>query len=254
MASPQKENGYTPIANELLEAFIVYRFTEYQRLVILHIWCKTYGFNKPHDWIANSQFVEATGIRKGHISRTLSELKELSIVTSTGNKIRVNKDWESWKVTPRGNNSYLYRSQKLPPQELQKQKAKNNIFAKAKNMRLQDSRKFESDYEETRDMDGNVVETKFDKEKKEKAELIASVSRIIDEFNKQHIKRIGGELPRGDIRFMRKVVKEALRLYTEKELMAYMPDYFGNDYYENTNYAIWTMMSTKVLNQLKNGK
>ena len=120
MASPQKENGYTTIANELLEAFILYKFTEYQRVIILHIWRKTYGFNKNKDWIANSQFVRATGIRKGHVSRTLKELKELGIVTCTGNKLSVNKDLEEWKVTSRGNNSYLYRSQELPPQELQK--------------------------------------------------------------------------------------------------------------------------------------
>ena len=121
-------------------------------------------------------------------------------------------------------------------------------------MKLYDSRKFETDYEETRDMDGNLIDSRFDKEKKEKDEIIASISRIIEEFKKQHAKRIGGEFPRGDIRFMRKMVRQALRLYTEKELISYMPDFFGNDYYENTGYAIWTMMSTKVLNQLKNGK
>lgn len=127
MASPQKENGFTSLSNELLEAFIIYKFTEYERVIVLHIWRKTYGFSKKEDWIANSQFVEATGINKGNVSRTITALKKKNVVISINNHLSINKDWESWKVISRDNNSYLYRLQKLSPEQPQKKKEKINI-------------------------------------------------------------------------------------------------------------------------------
>lgn len=114
MANPQKENGYTAIANELLEAFIAHKFTEYERVIILHIWRKTYGWNKKSDFIANSQFVEDTGIPKGRVSETLKNLKNRKVVTCTGNnKLSINKNWEEWVVTCRGNSCYLYSKQSV---------------------------------------------------------------------------------------------------------------------------------------------
>jgi phage replication O-like protein O len=98
MASPQKENGYTPISNELFEAFYYCKLTEYERICVMHIWRKTYGWSKLEDWIANSQFSEETGIPKPHVTRTLKALREKNIVTSSGNKTRVEKDYSKWKV------------------------------------------------------------------------------------------------------------------------------------------------------------
>lgn len=132
MASPQKENGFTPIANELLEAFLIYKFTEYQRVVILFIFRKTYGWSKKEDWISNSQFVEGTGIPKGHISRTLKELKLLKVVTCRGNNLSINKDWESWGVTCRGNKSYLYRQQSVTSTGTTKERKKKETSTSSK--------------------------------------------------------------------------------------------------------------------------
>lgn len=98
MSSPQKENGFTPIANELFEAFYRCKLLEYERVCIMHIWRKTYGWNKKEDWVANSQFSEETGIPRPHITRTLKALKDKKIVTLLGNKISINKDYDKWKV------------------------------------------------------------------------------------------------------------------------------------------------------------
>jgi phage replication O-like protein O len=98
MVSPQLENGYTKLANELLEAFYCAKLKEYERICVMHIWRKTYGWNKKEDWIANSQFAEATGIPKPHITRTLKSLRDKNIITSSGNKTTVNKDYSGWKV------------------------------------------------------------------------------------------------------------------------------------------------------------
>lgn len=125
MASPQTENGYTRIANELLEAFIYASFTEYQRKVVLYIWRKTYGFGKKGDWIANSQFVVGTGIAKGHVSRTVKELEIARVVTRRGNYLSVNKDFTQWlKVTRRGNSSYSTGTQESYPDGNYKRKKK----------------------------------------------------------------------------------------------------------------------------------
>lgn len=131
MASPQKENGFTPIANELLEAFVIHKFTEYQRVIILFIFRKTYGWSKKEDWISNSQFVEGTGISKGNISRTLKELKLLKVVICRDNKLSINKDWEKWGVICRDNKSYLYREQKVICTASTKERKQKEITAKA---------------------------------------------------------------------------------------------------------------------------
>ena len=107
--TPQKENGYTPIAHELLEAFYRCKLLEYERVIMLCIWRKTYGWGKKEDWISNSQFHEETGIPKPHITRTLHALREKKIITKNDKKITINKtywNWEvEWRVTLSGNKS-----------------------------------------------------------------------------------------------------------------------------------------------------
>lgn len=127
MASPQVEDGYTRLANELLEALMRINLSAYQSRVILAVIRKTYGFGKKEDRISNSQLVELTGIHKAHISRTIKELKAAKIVTQAGNKLAFNKDYQGWaelpkrvtvtplgnSVTPLGNKSYpVGRTQK----------------------------------------------------------------------------------------------------------------------------------------------
>jgi phage replication O-like protein O len=60
MASPQLENGYTKIANELLD--VLMRHPEVMKgslfQVIAVVWRKTYGWDKKEDSISISQFVD----------------------------------------------------------------------------------------------------------------------------------------------------------------------------------------------------
>ena len=96
MASPQKENGFTAIANEILYALAQTNLNGYERRFLDILFLKTYGWHKKEDKIANSQFVELTNIRKGHISRTLSSLLRRKIVTKNGNKISFSKNYSEW--------------------------------------------------------------------------------------------------------------------------------------------------------------
>lgn len=110
MTTPQLENGYTRIANEILEALAKINLSPYETRIIFIIWRKTYGYQKPEDWISWSQLKELTGISPPHISRTLRRLFERKIVTKNGNKLGFNKDYKGYcelpklvTVTSRGN-------------------------------------------------------------------------------------------------------------------------------------------------------
>lgn len=96
--SPQKENGFTPIAHELFEAFYCCKLTEYERCIVMHLWRKTYGWGKKEDWISNSQFSGETGIARSHVTRTLKLLKTKKIVSANGKKLSVNKRYNEWNV------------------------------------------------------------------------------------------------------------------------------------------------------------
>ena len=96
-----KEN-YTKLPNEILEALTRIKLTSYEIRYILVVLRKTYGWNKPGgDYIANSQFVRATGIKKQHISRTKKKVIEKKIITKNGRKLAFNTNCEEW-ILPKG--------------------------------------------------------------------------------------------------------------------------------------------------------
>jgi len=104
--SPQRENGFTAIANELMEALSKYRIPGEQMQCLLFILRKTYGFNKISDNIALSQFVKGTDLKKSSVIRALKSLHEKNIIivlkkdTKIGKTYRFNKGYGSWeKVT-----------------------------------------------------------------------------------------------------------------------------------------------------------
>ena len=113
MANPQKENGFTAIANEILEALARLCISSYERRIIDVIIRKTYGFidnrgiHKKWDRISYSQFSNATGINITHISRTLKKLEEKNLILrdpvisrKTGKPYAVRycfqKDYDEW--------------------------------------------------------------------------------------------------------------------------------------------------------------
>lgn len=101
MASPQKENGYTPIANEILDHLIQTKINSDAWKLVLFIIRKTYGFNKKQDKIALSQFVLATQLKKSVVCRGLNRLNSMNIIIRIANDdctiYRFNKDFDTWK-------------------------------------------------------------------------------------------------------------------------------------------------------------
>jgi phage replication O-like protein O len=101
MASPQKENGMTSIANEIVEALAKTQLNGYESRFLWALWRKTYGWHKKEDWISWSQLIEITGLRKQHIWRTKKSLQDRNIVTILGYKISFQKDYTQWRELPK---------------------------------------------------------------------------------------------------------------------------------------------------------
>ena len=68
------DDGYTRIANELLEAVMAADLTARQLKVVLAVIRKTYGFGKKFDRITNTQIAEMTGIHHTHVCKAKNEM------------------------------------------------------------------------------------------------------------------------------------------------------------------------------------
>lgn len=110
MADVQIEDGYTKIANELLEAISKVNLSSYELRIIMAIMRKTYGYSKKQDYISLSQLEDITGIKSCHVCRTLKKLKEKNMLVGNGHCHGIQKDYELWTITQTGN-TYLGNTQ-----------------------------------------------------------------------------------------------------------------------------------------------
>ena len=81
MVSPQVENGFTRIANEIIEALWKVNLSPYETRVLWFLLRKTYGWKKKTDWITLSQFSKNIGLDRRLIHRTLKSLFSKKIIT-----------------------------------------------------------------------------------------------------------------------------------------------------------------------------
>jgi phage replication O-like protein O len=102
--SPQLEDGFTPIANDIMDALARTRFSGYDRSVLDFLFRKTYGWSKKSDLIALGQFVDATRISKPNIVHTIARLVKRNIIgvvkSNNGSLTRYefNKHWGTWEA------------------------------------------------------------------------------------------------------------------------------------------------------------
>ncbi|HHM0877792.1 TPA: replication protein [Klebsiella pneumoniae] len=104
------DDGFTRIANELLEAVMRAGLSQHQLLVFMAVMRKTYGFNKKSDWVSNEQISMLTGILPHKCSAAKSTLVKRGILTQNGRVIGINKavsEWSSLPVKGTGKRSYL---------------------------------------------------------------------------------------------------------------------------------------------------
>lgn len=103
MASPQLENGYTRIANELIEAIIRSKFNGTQYAIILATIRKTYGYHVQSHTLGVAFFTTVTGRNRRYVAEALRELirRNILIVKSgytfgKSRELQLNKDYETW--------------------------------------------------------------------------------------------------------------------------------------------------------------
>jgi len=96
MASPQKENGYTAIANELIEAFMRLNLSCYEWRILFCIIRFSYGWNKKTAQLTCTQLSKLTGIDVRLIPRALKSLQKKNIIIRDKNTLQLQKDYHKW--------------------------------------------------------------------------------------------------------------------------------------------------------------
>ncbi|HET8789949.1 MAG TPA: replication protein [Modicisalibacter sp.] len=104
--SPQVEDGYTRIANELYEVVNNAHAcpVNARHLRLIHALIRrTYGFNKTMDAVADTQLAADTGIPRNKINVAKHELLAMHVLklSEDGRKIGINKVYGEWDFTAR---------------------------------------------------------------------------------------------------------------------------------------------------------
>ena len=90
------DDGYTRIANELLEAVMAADLTARQMKVLMAIIRKTYGFGREVDRITNTQISSMTGLHHTHVCTAKNEMIAMNIIVTKGREIGVNRVISEW--------------------------------------------------------------------------------------------------------------------------------------------------------------
>jgi len=96
VARPQVENGFTRVANELLDALCRLHLPGNQWKVLHVIIRKTYGWNQVSDWISGSQITEMTGLHRSRVCEALKALQQRRIILRDGRRVGIRKDYDAW--------------------------------------------------------------------------------------------------------------------------------------------------------------
>jgi len=99
MASPQTENGYTKIANELFEHLLYdTKISVGELKLLLFVIRKTYGYNKIVDKIPLSQFVKGIKYDRSNVCKIINSLVAKQLLSKSEKGYKLNKNWEEWVV------------------------------------------------------------------------------------------------------------------------------------------------------------
>lgn len=105
MADVQPENGYTRIANELMEKILLHKFNATQLKIIIAIMRYTYGFNRKSHAISITFLMKAINSSKKNTAKELNELIKINVVSvskdhtcSASRELAINKDYDTWCI------------------------------------------------------------------------------------------------------------------------------------------------------------
>ncbi|MCX7698851.1 MAG: replication protein, partial [Candidatus Goldbacteria bacterium] len=85
--TPQLEDGYTRIANEIIDKLCQFRISGEEWQVLWVIIRKTYGYHKKEEKISITQFEKATGLKRASVYRAIKKLlaKKLIGISKSAN-------------------------------------------------------------------------------------------------------------------------------------------------------------------------
>lgn len=102
MASPQLEDGYTRLANSVLEALARHPFTQRQYAVLLAVIRLSYGFNRKEAVVSSAKLAALTGCAPEKCRRTVRELEFMGVLEGEfvpeGKRLVLVKDGSKWGV------------------------------------------------------------------------------------------------------------------------------------------------------------
>lgn len=105
VADIQLENGFTKIANQILDVIQHFQFTQNQFKILMALWRNTYGWNRKECEFSLSYIEKTTYLDRKRASATLQSLIEANVIleidkgSSTRTKIvQFNKNYEEWTI------------------------------------------------------------------------------------------------------------------------------------------------------------
>jgi phage replication O-like protein O len=102
---PDLKNGFTRIANELLEAIMKARITLYQKDICLAVIRQTYGFQASKRQISIGRIHRLTGIPRSRVEQEVVRLVEMKVLVKqkvksqrSANIFNLNKHYQEWQA------------------------------------------------------------------------------------------------------------------------------------------------------------
>jgi phage replication O-like protein O len=99
-STPQLEDGFTRIANELMEAILGFGFSHREQSVVFAIIRETYGYGRKTDDMSTAQIGAMCGVARQHVTTTLNALAARNKITKQSGRygmvVGIQKDHRKW--------------------------------------------------------------------------------------------------------------------------------------------------------------
>lgn len=99
-STAQLADGFTMLANELMERVLGFGFSHREQSVVFTIFRKTYGYGKKEDDISASQIGAMCNVARNHVTSTLNLLAQRNVINKRagrfGSIIGIQKDHRKW--------------------------------------------------------------------------------------------------------------------------------------------------------------
>lgn len=113
MSSPQLEDGYTRVANQIFDRIMKLALSGSQLRIVMAVWRYTYGYNRKEHGLSIEFLTEATGLNKTSVKKELKNLIDFKILLITKEatgvsprKMAFNKNPDEWRKPAGGVNRH----------------------------------------------------------------------------------------------------------------------------------------------------